>query len=90
MTIKILREVSEEKPVDFALVIETLERNRERIRTIANMVLTLSGIMISACVALIMFTTEKYVNTPLLKWPLVLASISYLPASWFYKNGVRP
>lgn len=83
MAIRILRHESRDKAVEFALIVDTLERNRERIRTIANMVLTLSGIMISACVALIVFAADKDLATPVLKWSLALASVSFLPASWF-------
>ena len=45
--------------VDDELVIDTIERNRERVRTVGNMSLTVSGIMVSSSVAFVLFIAEK-------------------------------
>lgn len=59
MVIRILRHESRDEPVDIQLIVDTIERNRDRLRTIANMSLTVSGIMISACIAFVLFAVDK-------------------------------
>lgn len=62
MAIKIVNYESQDKPVEKQLIIDTVERNRDRIRTVANMALTVSGIMISTSVAVIIFSVDKQVG----------------------------
>ncbi len=72
MAIRILKYKSRDESVSTDLIIDTVERNRDRIRTIANMSLTLSGIMISASTAFVLFAVEKKIGGIVL--PLALAA----------------
>lgn len=62
MAVTILRHFSQDALVDSQLLIDTIERNRDRLREIANMVLTVSGIMVSACTAFLVFAADKGVG----------------------------
>jgi len=81
MPIEVIRHISNDSPVDDNLLIETLERNRERIRTIANMSLTVSGIMISSSIAFVLFAEEKGIGGPLLSAVFGLAMVLFFIAA---------
>ena len=44
------------------LVIDTIERNRERIRTVSNMILTMVGLLLSVSFAVVPFAYDKVRN----------------------------
>jgi hypothetical protein len=75
MPIKILREESYSQPVKVDLLISTIETNRDRVRTIGNMLITASGILIPACLSFIIFFVDKgYSDTKV----LILLAIAIL------------
>lgn len=50
---------SKQEQVDADLVLQTVEKNRDRVRTTAGMLLTLSGILISFLSAVVLFLVDK-------------------------------
>ena len=59
MPIRFLAEHSEERPVSLDLLVQTIERNRDRLRTTGTMFLTLSGLLLSTCLAVTLYLLEK-------------------------------
>lgn len=53
---------STQEPVETELVLQTVEKNRDRVRTTASMLLTLSGMLISFSAAFVLFVTDKAPN----------------------------
>jgi hypothetical protein len=81
VAIRILHQSTQDEEVDTALLVETLERNRDRIRTVANMSLTVSGIMVSACVALLLFCADKNVGLSTLPVAFCMACVLFFVAA---------
>jgi hypothetical protein len=81
MTIRILSHVSKDEPVKTDLIITTVEKNRDRIRATSGMVITTSGILISACLGIILFTTDKKLITETMAWAFGAALGCFLCAS---------
>lgn len=51
-----------QEPVEPGIILETVEKNRDRLRTTAGMLLTLSGILISFSAAFLIFVSDKAPN----------------------------
>jgi len=58
MPVTILHQSRTDQMVDSKRLIEIIEKNRDRTRTTGNMLLTLSGIMISTSVAVVLFLIQ--------------------------------
>jgi Na+/melibiose symporter-like transporter len=52
-------EFSPGEEVSFDLLVNTVEKNRDRIRTTSGMLLTLAGILTSFCAGLVLFLVDK-------------------------------
>src|SRR5436309_2290809 len=64
MPVKMLRYESQSEPVKLELLVNTIEMNRDRVRTIGNMLVTTAGILIPACLAFLLFFVDKgYIDT---------------------------
>jgi len=59
MPIRVVKEVHEDEDVDFHTIIQIIETNRDRVRTIGNMILTVCGIILSATFAFLLFLFDK-------------------------------
>ncbi len=59
MAVRVLRHSRVEKPVDARLLIDTIEKNRDRTRAVGNMLLTMSGVMISTCIGVSLFIVQR-------------------------------
>lgn len=59
MPVRIVRQESQSSPVEIELVISTIETNRERVRTIGNMMITATGILTPVCLAFLLFFIDK-------------------------------
>jgi len=59
VAIRIIKEVSEDSHVEFDTIIQIIETNRDRVRTIGNMILTVSGIVLSATFGILLFIFDK-------------------------------
>lgn len=81
MTVKILRHETRDESVDSQLLVDTIERNRDRLRTIANMALTVSGIMISACIAFVLFIVDKRIGGIFLPIAFSMAALLFFIAT---------
>jgi hypothetical protein len=83
MTIRILRDVSNDPLVSRELLAQTIETNRDRVRTSADMLLTLSGIVLSASFGFLLYVMEKRVANPATLASLLAAILCFLMASYF-------
>ncbi len=81
MPIKILRHGSSEEAVGMELMIDTIEKNRDRIREVANMSLTVSGIMVSASIAIVLFCADKHIGGKYLSLSLCVASVFFFTSA---------
>jgi hypothetical protein len=70
MAVKIVKSEFDSSPVPFETILDTVEKNRDRVRSIGAMVLTLCGILISASNALILFMTDKRLGSHRLRLAL--------------------
>lgn len=59
MPIRIVKEASRDEPVGFETLITIIETNRDRVRTMGNMILTVAGIILSATFAILLFIFDK-------------------------------
>jgi hypothetical protein len=59
MTIRIIKEKHDEEAVDFHSIVQIIETNRDRVRATGNMILTVSGIILSAIFAFLLFLFNK-------------------------------
>ena len=81
MPITIVDQNFENASVKMELVISTIETNRERIRTIGNMIIATSGMLIPASLAFLLFFMEKGTgNLPVILL-LVVSVILFLLSS---------
>lgn len=55
MAIRIIGQQTNVKAVDANLLVNTIEKNRDRVRTLANMVLSSSSVLISASLAFLLY-----------------------------------
>jgi hypothetical protein len=81
MAIKILRQETHDVAVPDRLLIDTVERNRDRIRTNANMTLTISGVLISACLALLIFAADKNIGGLYLRVSFCIACLFFFSST---------
>lgn len=59
MPVRIVRHESLSESVKTELIISTIETNRDRVRAIGNMLITISGVLIPACLAFLVFFVDK-------------------------------
>jgi len=81
MTVRIIREESQEESVALDLVINTLEKNRDRIRTIGGMLLTISGLLISTCLGFLLFTVDRKLFDKTVAGCFLAAMVIFLTSS---------
>jgi hypothetical protein len=81
MPIKILRHESSSEPVKVDLLVSTIETNRDRIRTLGNMLITAAGILISACLAFLLFIVDKGYTDTVVALLLGLAILLFLAST---------
>lgn len=82
MAIKIIKDSTKQVNVSNDLIIRTIETNRDRVRTSANMILSLSGIVLSASMAFLLFIIEKKVADWLTILSFGFASLCFLVAAY--------
>lgn len=70
--IRILWEKHEENLVSFDTIRDSIEKSRDRLRVLANMVLTASGLLLSSCFVFIVLLLDKFSGTQ-----VVLLRISF-------------
>jgi hypothetical protein len=74
----VAQKFAEDEPVKVDLVISTIETNRERVRTIGNMMITTSGILIPATLAFLLYFVDKgFVDLAVLL-PLIAGVVLFL------------
>jgi len=78
MTIRVLSHKTQPKMVEPALIVDTVERNRDRNRTVGNMVLTMAGILISMTIVLIVFSADKKINDIRLATAFFISVFAYV------------
>ena len=81
MPVKITGHQTQDQLVTDDVLINTIERNRDRVRTTASMVLTVSGIMISASVAFVLFTNDKKIGNALLSASFIVTATLFVVAA---------
>jgi hypothetical protein len=81
MAVRIVNGEFDSSPVPFETVISTVEKNRDRVRSIGAMVLTLCGILISAANGLILFMADKRLGSHRLTLTLGGSVICFMGAS---------
>jgi hypothetical protein len=59
MSIQITKDTTEDPWVDTELIIRTIEKSRDRLRTTAGMIMTLSGMSVSAALAITIFLLKQ-------------------------------
>lgn len=59
MPIRVVKETSQDETVGFETLVTIIETNRDRVRTMGNMILTVSGIILSATFAILLFIFDK-------------------------------
>ncbi|KAF0145432.1 MAG: hypothetical protein FD156_1002 [Nitrospirae bacterium] len=59
MSIRVIKEQHKDEKVEFDTIIQIIEKNRDRVRTTGNMILTISGITLSATLGLLLFLSDK-------------------------------
>jgi len=83
MPIKIVSQHFQSKQVEADLIVSTIENNRERVRTIGNMMITTSGILIPANLAFLLYFVDKRVSDFAVILPLLGGVILLLFSSFF-------
>jgi hypothetical protein len=82
MPIKIVSQQFQNEVVKVELIVSTIENNRERIRTIGNMMITTSGILIPASLAFLLFFIDKRVTDFAVLLPLLIGIVFLLTSSF--------
>jgi hypothetical protein len=82
MAIRIVRHLSRDEPVSNQALIEMIERNRDRLREIANMGLTVSSLMISTCFALLLYAADKSLGGRSLALTLCGAALCFFSSAF--------
>lgn len=59
MAIRIIKKFGHGENIDFVTTLHVIERNRDRVRTTGNMLLTVSGIIMSATVGVTLFMLKQ-------------------------------
>ena len=59
MAVRIVKRELKDQNVEFSIILQIIERNRDRVRATGNMVLTVSGIIVSATVGITLFTLNQ-------------------------------
>lgn len=83
MPIKIVTQRFQSEQVETSLVVSTIENNRERVRTIGNMMITTSGILIPANLAFLLYFVDKRVSDSAVILPLLIGVVLLLLSSLF-------
>lgn len=78
--IRILWEKHEENLVSFDTIRDSIEKSRDRLRVLANMVLTASGLLLSACFVFIILLLEKFSGMQM----AILLRISFSVSALFF------
>jgi len=84
--IKVVWEKHDDGLVSFEVVRESIERSRDRLRVLANMVLTTSGLLLSACFAFLVLLLDKFASSgvgTVLRITFVLSALCFLLAAVF-------
>ena len=84
--IRVVWEKHDEALITFDVIRDTLEKSRDRIRDLANMVLTASGLLLSSCFVFIVLLIEKFPAHSFggwLKASFVLSSVLFLLSAIF-------
>lgn len=91
MAIKIITDSTKKVLVSNDLIIRTIETNRDRVRTSANMILSLSGIVLSASIAFLLFIIEKKIADWMTIFCFGFASLCFLIAAYnsIYSSFLR-
>jgi hypothetical protein len=79
--VRIVRHESHTEPVKTEILISTIETNRDRIRTLGNMLISMSAILIPACLAFLLFLADKNLIGVKVAIFLVAAILSLLISS---------
>lgn len=81
MAVRILRSESSDAPVKIDLLVTTIETGRDRIRAIGNMLLTVSGILISVCFGFLLFLADKKMTDLAVGVSFIVAVLIFLISS---------
>jgi len=83
MAITVTKDTTDDPMIEADLVMQTIEKNRDRLRTTSGMIMSLSGMSISASLAIVLFLLKEHAATTATVALIVLAAISLFVAAFF-------
>jgi hypothetical protein len=83
MPIEITKDTTTDPQISGEILITTIEKNRDRVRTTAGMILSLSGMSLSAALAIALFAVKENKVRPVSLVLICLAAVLFLSASLF-------
>lgn len=81
MVVRVINNSIQATPLKSEFLISTVEKNRDRIRNISSMILTICGFLVSASTALVVFMSDKRTELKLTVIALMGATVFLVVAS---------